>query len=260
MFPENLERLVAEQLALIAPKNYHEESRKITQQAAAEFSSRGMARSGPHAMRLWTGFLDFHRVHVETAFKVMDRVLMEVRPQPYHEFRDDIVARVWAATDKTRTAVSARMRDPGTFFGYSIERPPWQEHCADVKLWLEGEASLLVARLERMEKENQPHVQVHYINQTGSNARVNITSRDSSLNIENSGQIFELLRKMKQRVPDAEKQREIEAGIVEMEQAKGNKEKFQEAYYKFISIVADHMQVFGSLVPALTALCQQIPS
>ncbi len=45
-----------------------------------------------------------------------------------------------------------------------------------------------------------------------------------------------------------------------MEQAGGGKEKLQAAYLKFMSIAADHIQVFTPIVPALTALCQQIPS
>jgi hypothetical protein len=56
MFPEKLERFVAEQLALIALRNYQEEFRKITQEVAAEFSSRGLARSGP-AFWIFTEFM-----------------------------------------------------------------------------------------------------------------------------------------------------------------------------------------------------------
>lgn len=260
MFPEKIERLVAEQLALIAPRNFHEEFRKITQKAAAEFSPRGFARSGLHALQLWTGFLDFHRVCVEDSFTVMDRVFMEGRPKPYDGMSNDIVDRTWLATEGIRTAVSERMREPGTFFGYRPEHPSWPEHCGDVKRRLEGEASLLVAKLEQMKKDNQSHVQVHSIHQTGPNARVNIDSQDVSVNIENSAQVFELLRQMSQQFIDAEKRAEIEAGIAEMELATGNRGTFRAAYSKFISSVADHMQVFGPMVPTLSSLCQQIPS
>jgi hypothetical protein len=86
---------------------------------------------------------------------------------------------------------------------------------------------------------------------TGSNARVNINSRDSSVNVVNdpSAEVFEqLLKAIGASAADAAEKAKLEASVREMRDAYGSP-GFVDAYVRFTAIMADHIQILGPLVP-----------
>ncbi|OJV31635.1 MAG: hypothetical protein BGO24_05525 [Sphingomonas sp. 67-36] len=87
----------------------------------------------------------------------------------------------------------------------------------------------------------------------GANARVNIGSNDHSINRANDCSVFRDIEMAAEAIDD----RQIRAAILsanrEMERA-SSASTFVGAYQKFIGLVADHMGVFGPMLPALTAL------
>ena len=94
----------------------------------------------------------------------------------------------------------------------------------------------------------------------GNNARVNIHSTDSSINIvnEDSPEVFkQLLAAIRKADIQTEPKTKIESAVQGMQQSYG-RPSFGEKYQTFMSILADHIQVFGPIVapylPTLTSL------
>jgi len=102
-------------------------------------------------------------------------------------------------------------------------------------------------------KPDQP-VSITY-NVSGTNTRVNINSQDSSVNtvkIESS-RIFIQLREALNQVRNADDRKKIESSIGELESSLGTS-KFVSRYQQFMSAIANHITVFGPLLPALAGL------
>lgn len=123
---------------------------------------------------------------------------------------------------------------------------------------------LTVARQKTMIQpapSSSPEAPVHITyNVSGTNARVNIGSTDSSVNVaqETSPQVFEeLLSAVRAANIDAERIHLLENAILEMQQAYGES-TFLPKYRAFMAVLADHIQVFGPIVapylPTLAAL------
>ena len=98
-------------------------------------------------------------------------------------------------------------------------------------------------------------------NVSGSNARVNINSNDSSVNIhsEASSELFNhIIAAIKTEADDIVSRSELEAAVEEMK-AKYGTPHFLQSYTSFMSVLADHMQVFGPIiVPFLPALAKML--
>ena len=102
-------------------------------------------------------------------------------------------------------------------------------------------------------KPDQP-VSITY-NVSGTNTRVNINSQDSSVNtikIESS-KIFVQLREALDQVHNADDRKTIESSIEGLESSLGTSE-FISRYQQFMSVIANHITVFGPLLPALARL------
>jgi len=92
-------------------------------------------------------------------------------------------------------------------------------------------------------------------NVSGTNARLNIGSSDSSINVAQV-EVHTLFQRMKltaAEIPEAKLREEVLAAIDDMESSSGD-EGFTAAYRKFIAVVADHLSVFGPFLPALAQL------
>lgn len=92
-------------------------------------------------------------------------------------------------------------------------------------------------------------------NVSGTNTRVNINSVDSSVNIvktENT-EIFDELREMLPRIDNEEERAIIATSIDSMEYTQGNAE-FLAQYQNFVSVIANHVTVFGPWLAALAAM------
>lgn len=127
-------------------------------------------------------------------------------------------------------------------------------------LW-DFQLRLTVARQKAMmqpapSSSPQAPVNITY-NVSGTNARVNINSTDSSINIvnEEAPELFtELLAAVRASNIDGERLRLLESAVLEMEENYG-KPTFSSKYLAFMSVLADHIQVFGPIVsPYLPAL------
>ncbi|MGB5422418.1 MAG: hypothetical protein WBN03_09685 [Desulfobacterales bacterium] len=96
-------------------------------------------------------------------------------------------------------------------------------------------------------------------NVSGPNARVNIGSSDSSVNIVNeaNAELFrQLLSAIREADADASSRAKVEEAAKAMESSAGTR-NFGAAYTSFMSVLADHIQVFGPVVaPYLPALAK----
>ena len=97
-------------------------------------------------------------------------------------------------------------------------------------------------------------------NVTGPNARVNVNSADSSINVASDANA-ELFRHMLAAIRESNADNETRAkleSVTRSLQCNVGTAGFGEAYRSFMSVLADHMQVFGPIVapylPALTKL------
>ncbi len=134
---------------------------------------------------------------------------------------------------------------------------------AEEKVLWELQLRLIIARqkagLEAAEAL-MPIVPTHIIyNVSGTNARVNINSQDSSVNVvtDVSAELFSRLVAAIQAsgIENSERAR-LEDSVQEMRRSYGAS-GFAETYVHFMSILADHLAVFGPIVaPYLPALAR----
>lgn len=98
-------------------------------------------------------------------------------------------------------------------------------------------------------------------NVVGTNARVNVNSIDSSVNVaaEAHAELFrEMLAAIRNARADGEARSKIESATEALQSNVGTA-GFAEAYRSFMSVLADHIQVFGPIVaPYLPALAKLI--
>jgi hypothetical protein len=92
-------------------------------------------------------------------------------------------------------------------------------------------------------------------NVSGTGARININSADSSVNTVSTGvyEVFTQLREAADQVIDPIAKGQIQISVTEMEQAHGSS-GFLQKYQAFITAAADHISIFGPFIPALTDL------
>ena len=93
------------------------------------------------------------------------------------------------------------------------------------------------------------------IHVSGINARVNVGSTDNSTNsyTSNANEIFEKLREAVEEQVSVEQRPELLSRIEQMEKAVETP-NFISRYNDFIQSAANHIAVFGPMLPALSAL------
>ena len=110
------------------------------------------------------------------------------------------------------------------------------------------------SHMESMNKQTSTQPQHITYNVSGSNARVNINSADSSVNITTQvSEVFAQLRSGISQIHDASIRDDLARIATELEASHGTR-GFLQKYREFISAAADHMSVLGPVLPALTGL------
>jgi len=109
---------------------------------------------------------------------------------------------------------------------------------------------------------SSPQAPMHITyNVSGTNARVNINSTDSSINVvqKQTPEVFaELLTVVRAANVDSDRLRLLESAVLAMEQSYGQP-TFSSKYHAFMSVLADHIQVFGPIVaPYLPTLAKLV--
>ena len=106
-----------------------------------------------------------------------------------------------------------------------------------------------------------PPINVTY-NVSGASARLNINSIDSSVNVNSEAppELFnQIIAAIKAEMDDMVTRSVLEAAVEEMK-AKYGTPHFLQSYISFISVLADHIQVFGPIAAAfLPALAKLLP-
>lgn len=96
------------------------------------------------------------------------------------------------------------------------------------------------------------------ISVTGPNSRVNVHSKDSSVNIAGAEQTFEGIRlALEADGLPIEKLIEVETKLAEMSAAK-DKSTFAKAYQSLVGTVANHITVVAPFLPTLTDLMRHL--
>ena len=169
-------------------------------------------------------------------------------PNPYVDFNcpedldylgvksEDIGRNVWFLTQKGYLISSAA-------FGTTLRCAPTSELIDEI----EQGAKDLLRTIGGGVTQN-----IHF---HGPNARLNLHSTDSSLNVVSvsNDKTFVQMREAAQSVQDESEREKILAHIAELERTKGST-SFLSAYQTFISVVADHLAVFGPFIPLLTQM------
>jgi hypothetical protein len=167
-------------------------------------------------------------------------------PNPYVDFNcpedldylgvksEDIGRNVWFLTQKGYLSSSAA-------FGTTLRCAPTSE---------------LIDEIEQGVKDRTiGGIVTQNIHFHGPNARLNLHSTDNSSNVVSisNDKTFVQMREAAQSVQDELEREKILAHIAELERSKGST-NFLSAYQTFISVVADHMTVFGPFIPLLTQM------
>ncbi len=111
------------------------------------------------------------------------------------------------------------------------------------------------AHIQAISNQAPPHPTHITYNVSGSNARINVNSQDTSVNVVDARvlETFAKLRTALDEVSDPAAKARIGASIDELVKAHGA-DNFVSKYQSFISAAADHMTVFAPILPALTGL------
>jgi hypothetical protein len=181
----------------------------------------------------------------------MKRVLEEIQILPYQELGQDLKGyfkeKINAPYSVCRAGFYARLQ------GIAAQ-PSIENHYENLQRKIFAEVDLFCAKLEAQESEkkaNRVSSNITY-NLHGNNPRVNIGSKDYSINIANSKIVFDEIRKtIKSEIQDENLKRDLQNKVEEMEQSVG-KNTFLPKYSEFVALAANHVTVFAPLLPALT--------
>jgi len=91
------------------------------------------------------------------------------------------------------------------------------------------------------------------INVSGNNARANVHSTDSSVNIVNDGLLDEVRQAIETGVADLDKRAAMLTSVADMKGAK-EKPSLLKAYSSLMSSAGDHITVLTPFLPALAAM------
>lgn len=139
-----------------------------------------------------------------------------------------------------------RLQANGQTVDYVVDDPGFHEGFLGIAAHYQARVRLASARPA---SKGPMHV---YLN-GGSSNRVNIGSTDNSVNIvHNSPSVFDKLRTAAEGLPSAQRADAV-ARIDALEHAHGTP-SFAERWTQFIGFTADHLGVFGSLMPMVAQL------
>ncbi|MDO8768492.1 MAG: hypothetical protein Q7K57_07300 [Burkholderiaceae bacterium] len=130
---------------------------------------------------------------------------------------------------------------------------------AEEQLFWNRQISYVVSRykshLQSMTKQSPVQPPNITYNLSGTGARVNINSTDSSVNVISTevSKVFAQVREAVGLIPDPTARSEIGRAVDEMEQAHGSS-NFLQKYQAFITSAANHMTVLAPIIPAVTGL------
>lgn len=115
--------------------------------------------------------------------------------------------------------------------------------------------SLYKAHLQAMTKQSSIQPTNITYNLSGTGARVNINSADSSVNVINTevSKVFAQVREVVSKISDPTARQAIERTVDEMEQAHGSS-NFLQKYQAFITSAANHMTVLAPIISVVTEL------
>jgi hypothetical protein len=181
----------------------------------------------------------------------MKRVLEEIQISPYQELGQDLKGyfkeKINAPYSVCRAGVYARLQGVAA-------QPSFENHYENLQRKIFAEVDLFCAKLEAQESEkkaNRVSSNITY-NLHGNNPRININSKDYSINIANSKIVFDEIRKtIESEIQDENLKRDLQSKVAEMEQSVG-KNTFLPKYSEFVALAANHVTVFAPLLPALT--------
>lgn len=219
---------------------------------ARESSPYGLIDSPMNVYRRVQVHYKHYKETAAAAWKAMLRAIQDTDGTVTPGMVKELLDRFDGYTEQCAKRVSGRMSDfeaqgfPGERFGEVFNRTRQHYH-SEAELWV---------RKAMVDKKRGSNVNVTY-NLTGANPRVNINSEDYSITIQNAQPIFEELRKAIQAgVEDQELKAKLITKASEMETAVADKPKFLEKYGDFMALAANHMAVFGQLIPAITQYLQ----
>lgn len=157
-----------------------------------------------------------------------------------------------------KARVELEPRGIGTSFLSDLEQTVYAQR---QKLVLAMKRMEVYADLAEREAQKSAHEGVSVgenvvYNISGANARVNINSNDSSVNVVNVApdQLFaEIRRTIETQVESTDEQQELLARVDDLERAIGTP-TFLSRYQKFVAALADHVGLFQAFLPALTQL------
>ena len=143
--------------------------------------------------------------------------------------------------------------------GKSDASKDYELFSAEEQLFWNRQLSYVVSRykahIQAMTK--QPPVQPANItyNLSGTGARVNVNSTDSSVNMISTevSKVFAQVREAVSQIPDPNARQEIGRAVDGMEQAHGSS-NFLQKYQAFVTSAANHMTLLAPIIPAITGL------
>jgi len=93
----------------------------------------------------------------------------------------------------------------------------------------------------------------------GNNARINVNSTDNSVNVVTTStkQVFaDLRQKLTAGIPSGDEQKAILEQLTALEEAQ-NSPSFAQRYTEWIALAANHMELIGPFIPALTEMLKK---
>lgn len=252
--PEPAQSLIAYQLDLRL-RDVSKQIRSLEVEITGTKPATGLTRSKCCEGRLNQALLDFYERKANEVFETSKRILEATKAKPNQYFAEELFQMLLTTLGHVRDCVHSR-KEPYPGLSTPLHVPSITAGQQKIHDWLRGECDLLAASLNTMNDDKISPNQNFYF-QSAHNSRMNFDSTDHSINISGPSDIFAELSKLNQsEIRDEALRRRIEECISEMKSAGGNRTLFQKPYFRFMSTVADHVQVFSSILPALAQLIQ----
>jgi hypothetical protein len=218
----------------------------------AELAARGLANSGP--MMKETARIMGQQV--EAMVQARLDALLEGYELHRVQIDDELTASTTEDVMKLRDTLvaSVQANAPANMFaGTESHYPQMLAESVGVSL-ASIKTQIERKRLAPKKSEAGPSITVYHVE--GDNARWNVNSSDHSVNvvIKPSEQIFANMRQqIESRVPEGAERTDILERLTALEKAQGSS-SFAQRYTEFISAAANHMQLLGPFIPALTEM------
>jgi len=212
------------------------------------------ARSGAAEKQFSRIYFDTLDKLADRAWNEMKRVLEDTRVKPYDTLENDLASYFSLKLKETFVALKKSAEtNAASCYGLPII-PSFDEYYKRLETKLCNEIGIFCAALEARQSEKEINRMSSNINYHlhGNNPRVNIGSKDYSINIANSKIVFDEIRKtIESEIQDENLKRDLQNKVAEMEQSVGNN-TFLQKYSEFVALAANHVTVFAPLLPALT--------